>query len=920
MLFPPPAVGQSESVSLSGRTAQYVFIVDDSGSMAGGGGPAADPDRLAVFAVRSIVHMLEDTDEATVVRLNGPREGDQPPPVAPLGREHRQQLLRRLDTDSKLAHYGGQYTPCRTALEKTKELLAAAYRDGVPQIVMFLTDGECTPRNQRPVEVPDPQAFLRGLESHRDGLFRFYLLRFRGRQYSGELRDLARATGGQILEVGAEDPTKLVEPFADALTRSQGYEAEVLTPSSAGLPSYAGARRVRLLAVARGEGPKLEFEVSSAGGRGPRLRDMGSGRHRYGRGQIYRFSAVSYRPGAEPVEVRVQGAGSGWKVVAVPEYRLAVELELLQGECDRPGSALRHGTETGSTVCARVSLVDETGRPVPRDLTGGRVKANVRFGRVEREGQKLPLLPAEPLGGRARFGLQRQSLEPGDYIFQAYVALRLGGQEHETRLAGSRRLLQVTSVNVRPEPAVLELAEDLRPGGLIAVPDLRFTGNFPPTPARLEVVDRDRLLPSCVTVTLGDRAEGESFEVTVGQPYTVGVRMAPYCGPQVLDRQVDTLLRLVFDPAAGGPALSAVDVPLTFHLSYRLEVPPEVTLRVPAGETATARVKLGGNHVRPAELVAVLEPEDERPGWPGGDLELGFADPEGGLRAGEEHRLTLDPRTGGPLVLGARADTCCPGGDYTAELGFLPAGGEVYAGGQKPRPLVLPVRVEVEGSGAWACWGPRVYTAVGLLLLLLLLLYLMSMFRHTRLLSHDRLAEQLNPLRWDEYGEPVAHSNSSTQQEVRSMVKRGLRWPGRILAWLKANPLVFGLPGRSYRETVELSLQPETRPQASRIRLMPEREHYQRLQRRPADGRNQLFAAAQGGGGVFFYGVPNHGRLGRLTVERLADSAGWAWEEDEDAGTGGDELKVEELREGETLVYETGQERQEGQAAGWQIG
>ena len=73
---PRAASAQRTVSSTEARTAQFVFVVDDSGSMR-----QTDPNRLAVFAVRSILGMLDDRDEVSVVRLNAPRDGTLPPPI-----------------------------------------------------------------------------------------------------------------------------------------------------------------------------------------------------------------------------------------------------------------------------------------------------------------------------------------------------------------------------------------------------------------------------------------------------------------------------------------------------------------------------------------------------------------------------------------------------------------------------------------------------------------------------------------------------------------------------------------------------------------------------------------------------------------------------------------------------------------------
>lgn len=158
LLLAGAAAGQTTASSVEARTAQFVLVLDDSGSM-----DRTDPDRLAVFAVRSLLSLLDDRDEVSIVRLNAPKE--EAPAIEPLG-NNRANLLRRLNLGGELAAYLGENTTCRSALEVAKRLLEEAHRPNVAQVVLFLTDGKCTPADQR----PDAAAFLQGLASHGEGL------------------------------------------------------------------------------------------------------------------------------------------------------------------------------------------------------------------------------------------------------------------------------------------------------------------------------------------------------------------------------------------------------------------------------------------------------------------------------------------------------------------------------------------------------------------------------------------------------------------------------------------------------------------------------------------------------------------------------------------------------------------------------
>ena len=420
VLLVTPAAAQSAARSAEVRAAQYVLVLDDSGSM-----KKTDPDRLGVFAARSLVSMLDDGDEISVVRLNGPREGAQQPPIEPLAK-NRKAVDRILGLDGGIASYSAAHTPCRSGLAAVRRLLDEAYQPGVAQVVLLLTDGACEPND----EEPSVEDFLSGLRSHEEGSFQFYLLRFRGKEFSPALVRLAERTGGQAIEANPGDPTSILHTFAAALSRSQGYEAYLLSPREARLAAHRGAERVRLLAVAPDPGPALSFAIRSPRGRAPRpLGALRAGTHRYGQGRVFRFAALDYQPETEPVEVDVPEAGERWKVIALPEYRLAVRRAVLSGSCGRPGGEVA-SVDVGASVCVTVELVNADGQVVGGEVTGGDLTARVRVRRADRPNEPPVELAANPLArGQARFGLPRSHLEKGDYKFQPTVSLGLSSGE-----------------------------------------------------------------------------------------------------------------------------------------------------------------------------------------------------------------------------------------------------------------------------------------------------------------------------------------------------------------------------------------------------------------------------------------------------------------------------------------------------------
>jgi hypothetical protein len=905
LLLPLPAAAQSEVSSAETHAAQFVFVIDDSGSM-----EKTDPDRLAIFAVQSLVGMLDDQDEVSVVRLNGPGDGQAPPAIEPLGK-NRAAIESLLALNGLLASYQGKSTRCRSALDATKGLLEAGYRPGVSQVLFFLTDGECTGNNEQ----PSVDRFLQGLRSHQapqEGLFQFYLLRFKGAKTTPALEDLARRTDGEIIDVGGEDPTAILAPFARALSRSQGFESYLLTPRDPLLAAHRGAERVRILAIAPGSGPKLTLRPRDRNGASPQL----SGRskadiHRYKNGHVFRYAALDYQPSAEPVTVGVEGAGVGWKVVAVPEYRLRVRLSMHQGTCDQPGPATS-SVDVGSTVCVVTELINAKDQVVGGEVTGGEISALVKIRQPGPAGVAETRLPANPLGaGLARFGLQRSNLARGDHVFEPSVTLKFssGG---EARFRHPARTLEVSSMTIDLDPPHLAFGA-LAPGET-ADKNVAFKGAFPEGKVRWELRDRARI-PGCVSVGLGGVAEGGEQKLAAGQAHNVALSVAPYCGPRPFKQSFDTAVRLSLQTPKG---IRIVELPLTFALDYRIQTPPALSFRVRDGKMRDVQLPVNGNFQGPVQLRAVLaKPGEEEMPWPEDrdDLVLGFAGGEKRVLRGKggDPLLEHDFAAGAgavPLRLRALPNRCCASGAYETKIGLAPAAGQpLPPGAAKLDPIIIPVRVEVEPAGVWACYGVRALWALALLLLLLLLLYIYNMFRNSSFLRAEDVAGRLQPLVWTGYGDTVEQKN--TKAEILRLARNGLPLGGRAINWLRANPLRFGLPGGRYQETVELFLQPHRDLARSQISLVPERDLEKRLANEPEGFGGRLFATAAGG--VSFLAVPDSG--GRIS--RLVNQNGFI------AGGTADAAKPRavKLRRAKLLKrLEDWETYQEDTAAGWQVG
>ena len=836
------AEAQTGTSSAGARAAQFVFVIDDSGSMV-----ATDPNRLSVFAVQALLSMLDGRDEVSIVRLNGAVEGEQPPPIEPLSR-NRKAMEELLDLGSRLAAYSGQNTTCRSALGQAKKLLEAAYRPGVAQAVFFLTDGECTPAAS---EIPGPAGFLQGLRSHAEGIFQLYLIRFRGESASPELMQLARMTGGDILETDSTDATRLLHAFATALSRSQGFEAEIIDPRAPNVAAHRGARRVRVLALAPGGGQNLGIQVLDREGRPHHSRQPRPGDHRFPGKQAYRFVAMDYKPTEEPVRIQVTGAGSGWKAVVLPEYRLSLRAGFLLGGCDEGAQRAGGVVEAGSKVCVVADLVNEQGATVAGDLTGQALQAALLV-RPRGAADFGPPLPMEPVGDKARFQLERKLEETGDWIYQPVLSLGFTNRESGA-IRAIQKTFQITRTDISLKPARLSFGT-LRPGRE-AVQRFELAGSWPSTPVRIGLRNRDDV-PSCVTFALNGAPEGKAQKIQPGQGHTLTLRIAPYCGPESFSETFSKRLGLTFE------GLAEREVMVEFRLESEVRAPREIVLQVQDGE-GLAPLEIQGNWVGDLPLKGSLSSVPQN--WPGERLRLAF---RGAGSDRDESALAtpfLLPHDGGGVRLRAEAHPCCASGSHHAEMRLSPASLEGYAPGTRPPdPLVVPLRVEIQGSGIWACYGYWILRGLLAFLLLILALYVANMFRNTRLLKPARVAEKLVPLDWTAHGGTAEQKGHKAR--VLEMVRNAVSWRRRWTAWLQANPFAIGLPGGSYHESLELYLQPHRDVFKSTASLVPQRRFADKLNQQPETFTGRLFATAQGG--LSFWGIPDReGRIGRMTLE-----------------------------------------------------
>ncbi|MEM7482191.1 MAG: VWA domain-containing protein [Acidobacteriota bacterium] len=896
-LFPRPASAARSAIEP--REAQFVFIIDDSGSMSESRGRGPDPDRLAVFAVRALLGVLDERDSVSVIRLNGPSEGEPQTGLDPLAPGHRDEMKRTLDLSGKLAAYDGSNTPCRTALQEAFSQLKSQDQPAVSQVVIFLTDGSCTPPGEERV-----LDLLEDLPSHQQNRFQFYLLEFERSGASPDLRRMVEETGGATRPLRGGDPTQILNTFALALSRSQGYESQILRPTDGFLPAHHGARSVSLLAVAPGDSPDLEILVTPrGGGRRVPVEVLDKARHHFAPdGKKYRFTSARYRPTGEPMTVTVKGAGESWEMVALPEYRLASEFEILQGPCSGEGPPATDVVGVHSDLCAVITLVNEQGEVVGPDITAAQLQGEVVMSTESVATKEIREEPAA--ADQATFRLDLPTLPEGIHTIRAQVLMIAPNGSSQPLISAGSRTLQAIDRSIQPQPAKAHFG-DVYPGNSYTKM-LALEGNYTKTPVKLRLMEGADL-PACVTLTFADRPLGGTVKVRSGKSYPLQLVVAEDCGPDGVYPVEEARLQVAMEKL---PEVGTITVPLGFRLDSTVRQAETLRFELEAGSAGEGVV-----NPPPAEpgvparamvhYDATIEPLS-RQGKPADNLPLGFLDEQSDVRMlldsdGEvvrQRQVAIAPNE--PLTLRVEVPRCCSSGTYWGELRLVPVDGGA--------PVVAKVQV-VATSNWWVCYRPWVLGGLLGLLAGLLTFYIASMFTSVQWLSRDQLATRLVPLYWPTYGgNPQPGTQRADDREVvLEIIKAGIPWSQRIQAWWRANPFVFGLPWRTYRETAELNLAP--RLELSSVDFKGERDIVGRLQGNPEidpGDEGRLFARA--GSGIHFFAVRGpRGKVGNLTPQ------GWYGK--------ADDYTIEQLTKNERLIHRiAASERTEGHIGGWELG
>lgn len=326
-------------------------------------------------------------------------------------------------------------------------------------------------------------------------------------------------------------------------------------------------------------------------------------------------------------------------------------------------------------------------------------------------------------------------------------------------------------------------------------------------------------------------------------------------------------LLLLLAGSASGPA----------HAQEGSITAEEILISLRGGQVKTIPIHLGSDQRQDLKLWARLDPLPEE--WPGKDLRIEIVS--------EEIDSTSEGRT---LVVRVTAEHCCRAGEYEANLAIGAGKPESPDG----RAAILPLKVRVARGPV--CTAVNLGIGTSIFLAILLWLYLRGMYFNCSFLSPERLADRLVPQRWTSQGQ--TEGVTGKRDEIRDRIAAQLRPVGRFKTWLRANPLVFGLPWKRYEETVALEL--GRRYDSILLSFMPYRNTFRHCQSNLEDARGKLFASGQE---AFIFCLPDRaGLIGRLRPDFTSE-------------------RIDKVRRGAKLLATSGGSLDDptGLPAGWQI-
>lgn len=663
---------------------QYLVVIDDSGSM-----DESDPRRLVVMAAAAMAAALEDGDQVALVGLGELADGtaDLPRFVAPAellaGRDGPEgaRALAHPRLTRIAQHRGG--TPCRAALDRARALLDGAASAGVPQTLLLLTDGACGGG------VDKAEAWLEGLRAHREGRFRFVLLTREGRErVEPELLRYGALTGWSGEARIAFDARALLRAFAEVLSFSRG-----LRHDDGGRPgldrTFAGARRVRVLAIAEGGADtidlvRVEGERESKIVGGPTFRSADHG-----------WSLRVAQTAAAEAPYAVRPATSGVDVLVIPSYgELHVEAVVAPCEPRPPLPWTREfAVRAGQPACAYARLVGDRGDTIvpgrsfafDLELCDDPACAAASAMQPDADGTFNAQLGPAPESGRheRHFRARGGALARPVLARRGFAAMSFG----------------ISALSRQGDDAPLhELDLGDLPRATTETLALVGHGAFP-AGASAELtcaIEGDAAIRECLTCAPG------SPTIALQDPLAlqVDVGATPFC-PALSEHGGQPLpvrMTLQITPqGAAADALTPHALPIRGTLRYAALAPQEVA--VTGGDEARARVTVPS----PIAGAVALSIEGALPD----DLELRPAEPQTRLQS---------PAAGGTaeVELIARAGECCGARTHEATLVL-----RAEAGGPALR---VPLRVTVQDPGFWVCPGRTILrVALGVLGVLLLL-------------------------------------------------------------------------------------------------------------------------------------------------------------------------------------------------------
>jgi hypothetical protein len=747
----------------------YVFLIDDSGSMRGSDGkPPADPDRLAVFAVRALLQALDPADYATIVRLNEKSDGrDASLPLLPLAEKHKRELLDRVSAGGMLATYEGRATPCQDGFDRVTQIVrdhAERHPDGNVH-VFYLTDGACTDAAG--------QAAIRSqlLAAAPRATVRLRLLTFEGRDFTPWLETLAGSLKGGRHPVKGDRPGGVLVPFADALGESRGRKPKVVQDPTQ-LESHQAASWVTVIAVAEDQGQDLQVTVTD--GEGTSTRPVPLERRDLDAGTAFRFAGskrafrlfVGRYKGSDAPHPSVTVAGATkWTLIQLADYRLKLDMRTYSGaNCLEFGRKLAGETNQvphGQDACVVVRVLDAHGqvvRGLPKlevgvddgPITDARDFDERQAGAwVARGAHQKRIISSQCAPDCAECRTTLRCEAPGRVKLHPWVTMQTG--EAPRLEIGPGGGIDCIDDSVRFAPGDLVFGGLVRPGTRTTdLPSLeaRVDGQFSDARASFQLTGQ---VPGCVHVRLNGKLQGETFTVTSGVPLVASIVADPWCGPHttaVLDFQVDGTLRLRAQSWNE-------DKPIHFRVKFQFQnvvtmQPTPPALHFDAGDPVqTASVTIGGNHLQPVEFKAKLLHR----GWPDADdLRFGLAN-----EAGTDVALSGEGDKQGPvrsfryllqqpLRLAATSSACCSVGKHKAIVRLTPIA--AAAGGGKAEAFDVPVQVDVASRSWFWCLWPYLLAALALLAIGYLLLFIWRLVHGVHRLDEKALRKVLEDKVW----------------------------------------------------------------------------------------------------------------------------------------------------------------------------